>query len=110
VCRSLEAAHGEQVSGVAHGLFPDPGIVRHQIIQIPPNRLLLGVAKQLLRHRIPGDDGGVQVDGHHGDRAVDEERLEVLLLATDLLLEHLALGDIVIDGDEPNLFPCQDER
>ena len=90
----LDASFDEDLILVSNRLGPNRVVVCHQGVQILADDLFLSVVEQLLGHRIPGDDVSLQVGGHHGDRVVDEERLEVLLLAADLLLISLPLSDL----------------
>ena len=59
-------------------------LVEHEVVDLAPDRLLRRVAEQLCRGRVPAGHDLLCIHLDHRDRADADERLEVLLLATDL--------------------------
>ncbi len=77
--RGIDAPALQCIAGIAEGFGAERLGPSDQIIEILPDGFVGGVAKKLLRRRVPGHDVGVQVDGHHGHRTVADEGLEVVV-------------------------------
>ncbi len=95
LCRDLYASFLVKHAPIPHSLVVDRFVLGYHILQVAADHLLTWVLEQLLGHWVPGDNVPVHVAGDHGNRVVDKERLEILLLAADLFLELLALGDLL---------------
>ncbi len=109
MCSSLVQGGGDEVVA----LLPQRVRPDDEVLDVPADHLLLLVAEQRRRGRVPAGDALVPVHRHDRDGADLDERFEVLLLAPDLgrpILDPSLEGGDVLAELGGHFVECRGER